>query len=298
MFDRFAGTMQEVFGHPPCLDEGDDTIGVRQQAVLTVGLRPDAIACDTVWSPVLDTAVAPATDDRPFPYLQERSVPPFYLVTLALILLASAVIVRLVAGPLRGMRSYADLFCMGAAFLLLETKNVVQFALLFGTTWFVNSLVFAGILLAVLAAIEVTRRVRLPDPRVLYALLLLSLVIAYLTPLSAILGLAPVPRFLAAVALAFAPIFLANLIFSQRFKDVGSSTTAFGANLLGAMVGGVLEYAALVTGYRALLIVVAVLYGAALVLGRRQAGAADAPEGQAATHGVEVRKIQTGSATT
>ena len=61
-----------------------------------------------------------------------------------------------------------DLFCMGAAFLLLETKSVVQFALLFGTTWFVNSLVFAGILLAVLAAVEVARRVRLPSPGVLY----------------------------------------------------------------------------------------------------------------------------------
>ncbi len=35
---------------------------------------------------------------------------------------------------------------MGAAFLLLETKSVVQFALLFGTTWFVNALVFGGIL--------------------------------------------------------------------------------------------------------------------------------------------------------
>ena len=38
----------------------------------------------------------------------------------------------------------SSIFFMGAAFLLLETKNVVQFALLFGTTWFVNSLVFAG----------------------------------------------------------------------------------------------------------------------------------------------------------
>ena len=38
---------------------------------------------------------------------------------------------------------------MGAAFLLLETKNVVQFALLFGTTWFVNALVFAGLLVSV-----------------------------------------------------------------------------------------------------------------------------------------------------
>ena len=43
-------------------------------------------------------------------------------------------------------RRFADLFFMGVAFLLLETKNVVQFALLFGTTWFVNAFVFGGVL--------------------------------------------------------------------------------------------------------------------------------------------------------
>jgi hypothetical protein len=37
-------------------------------------------------------------------------------------------------------------------------------------------------------------------------------------------------------------------------------TSAFGANLLGAPTGGALEYLALVTGYQALLLVVAVLY--------------------------------------
>ena len=72
---------------------------------------------------------------------------------------------RVAGGPLGAMGGYLDLFFMGAAFLLLETKNVVQFALLFGTTWFVNSLVFAGILLSVLAAVEIARRVRLPSPR-------------------------------------------------------------------------------------------------------------------------------------
>ena len=80
-------------------------------------------------------------------------------------------------------------------------------------------------------------------------------------------------RFLAATALAFAPIFLANLVFAQRFKNVGSSTTAFGASLLGAIVGGVLEYLSLITGFRFLLVVVAVLYGLAFVFGRRHLAA-------------------------
>jgi hypothetical protein len=167
------------------------------------------------------------------------------------------------------MRNYADLFFMGAAFLLLETKNVVQFALLFGTTWFVNALVFLGILLAVLAAIEVARRVQFRQPGLLYVALLASLALAWAVEPGRLLVLSFGPRFVAAVALAFAPVFFANLVFAQRFRDVNSSTIAFATNLLGAMVGGVLEYSSLVLGYRDLLIVVGVLYGLAFAFGRR-----------------------------
>jgi hypothetical protein len=166
------------------------------------------------------------------------------------------------------MAQFADLFFMGAAFLLLETKNVVQFALLFGTTWFVNALVFAGVLLSVLVAVFVSRHVTFRRPALLYLVLVVSLVVAYLVPQDALLELDPVPRFFVATLLAFFPIFTANLVFTQRFKAVGESATAFGANLLGAMVGGLIEYSALVIGYRALLIVVALLYGLAFLFGR------------------------------
>jgi hypothetical protein len=170
------------------------------------------------------------------------------------------------------MRSYIDLAFMGAAFLLLETKNIIQFALLFGTTWFVNSLVFAGVLLAVYLAVETARRVRLPRPPVLYGALIVSLVVAWLVPQEALLSLPVIARFLAASALAFAPVFLANLVFAQRFADVHNSGTAFAVNLLGAMVGGALEYLSLITGYRVLLIVIGVLYGLAFVTGMRRGG--------------------------
>lgn len=269
VFERYANTMHEVFGHEPCFDAGIPGYGPRSQSVLTIGLEPDAIDCDTLWEPAY-VAPAPATDDHPFPYIEGRSIPSFYLWWLGAIVLASLVIVRRASGaPLRRMSPYADLFCMGAAFLLLETKSVVQFALLFGTTWFVNSLVFAGILLAVLAAVEIARRVRLPSPTFMYALLLACLVVAWLVPPGRLLALPLVPRFFASVAVAFAPVFVANLIFAQRFKDVGASTVAFGANLLGAMLGGVLEYLAIVTGYRSLLFAVALLYGLAFLIGRR-----------------------------
>ncbi len=263
LLDRFANTLTLVYGHPPCVD----TIpGGGTAAVLTVAVEPRNIACATLWHPSAQSVPPPVGDDRPFPYLRNPSIPPLYLVTLGLILVVSLVLVRLTAGPLAQMRRYLDLFFMGAAFLLLETKNVVQFALLFGATWFVNALVFFGILLAVLAAVEVACRYRLPQRNVLYVALFATIALAWAVAPETLLALAFPWRLAGAVSLAFGPVFLANLIFAQRFRDVSASTVAFGANLLGAMAGGVMEYASLVIGYRSLLFVVAALYAFALLL--------------------------------
>jgi hypothetical protein len=198
-------------------------------------------------------------------------------VVIGLILLASAVAVRATGGRFRLMRGALDLFFMGAAFLLLETKSVVQFALLFGTTWFVNALVFAGILATVLLAVEVERRVRIGRPRLLFALLFVGLLIAGVVPPESLLAMSVVPRFASATALAFFPIFVANLIFAERFRDATNPTKDFGANLLGAMVGGTLEYLSLVTGYRAVLLVAGFLYLLAWVARPAYLGKATVP---------------------
>lgn len=287
--DRLAGTLTEVFGTEPCLDIGGDAGGeVGRLSVFVASTDASVLRCEERWDPLDREIVEPAVDDRPFLYLRERSIPPMYLVALGLVLLASVVFVRVGSGSLRPMIRYVDLFLMGAAFLLLETKSVVQFALLFGTTWFVNSLVFVGVLLSVLLAIEVERRIRIARPRLLLGLLFVGLFIAWLIPTGALLGLPVVPRLLAAIGLAFFPIFVANLIFAERFRDTSDPTAAFGANLLGAMVGGTLEYVSLLTGFRTLLFVVAALYGLAYLLSPRPAGGTGDPvvgEEQAAAVG-------------
>lgn len=266
LVDRYAATLEEAFGHAPCVTKLDDTAF----AVLTIGARPANVTCPAsdVWIPT--TGIPdPVDDDRPFPYLREASIPSFYLVALGLILLISLLLVRGVGGPLTGMRDHLDLFFMGVAFLLLETKNVVQFALLFGTTWLVNSLVFGGVMLSVLLAVVISKRVVVRRLTIPYALLGVTIVIGWLVPQSALLPLPTPLRLIFACALAFAPIFLANIIFAQRFRETSDSTNAFAANLIGAMVGGVLEYSSLLIGYRNLLVVAFLLYTAAVVAGRR-----------------------------
>jgi hypothetical protein len=262
LLNRYAGTLADVYGRAPCVELGD-SLASRRQAVITAGAGA-RVNCKTPWKPV---KVSEPTDDYPFPYIEHRSIPQLYWHTGLLMLAASILLITVAAGSGSArMGRYVDLACMGAAFLLLETKNIVQFALLFGTTWFVNSLVFAGVLISVYLAVETARRVRLPPSPILYGLLLGALVVAWAVPQESLLNLSPAPRFVAAVAIAFAPIFLANLVFAQRFRDVGSSTVAFGANLLGAIVGGMLEYLSLQTGYRFLLVIVGALYGLAFFL--------------------------------
>jgi SAM-dependent methyltransferase len=274
LVDRYANTIGNVFEQPPCVTE----VGAWHLSVLLASDDASAIDCpaEDVWSPAAD--VEPVTDDRPFPYVRDRGLGNLrlYIFSGAAMLAFSLLMVRVVGGPLRSVSRYSDLLFMGVAFMLLETKSVVQFALLFGTTWLVNALVFLGVLTSVLIAVGVSRRVTFRRPARLYGVLLASLAVAYLIPIDRLLALPIVPRFLAAVTLAFFPIFTANLVFTQRFKDTAHSTVAFGANLLGAMAGGLLEYSALVAGYRNLIFLVAIAYGLAFLTGRKHLAPAPA----------------------
>jgi len=267
LVDRLAGTLEDSYGEAPCVLEETGQIQGVGFAVLVASLDPTQITCSSRWQRPADTA-PPSRDDQPFLYVR-GGFPGFYLLTLILILLAAALATILLSGSPAVLAPYADLFFMGAAFLLLETKNVVQFALLFGTTWFVNALVFAGILVTVALAIEISRRWKLPGPTPFYLLLFVAVGAAWLVPPANLLALPFGARLVGATALAFGPVFVANLAFAQRFRDTSDSLKAFAVNLLGAILGGCLEYSALVIGYRDLLLLAGLLYVIAFALYRR-----------------------------
>jgi hypothetical protein len=158
---------------------------------------------------------------------------------------------------------------LGVAFLLLNTRSVTSFSLLFGTTWIVNALAFFGILCSVLLAILINYRFPIRRPTPFYIALFVSILVAYLIPPESLIFDPAWLRYLVAVALAFAPIFFANLVFSYSFRDTTTADMSFASNLLGSVVGGALEYAALVTGYQFLLVIVAGLYGLAWLFATR-----------------------------
>ena len=225
------------------------------------GAPPPGEAVDQV--PVVgEPTPKAASDDWPFLYLRTPFIAPHYLAGLAfalLIALAGILGAARVGGvPIR--RFSPHFFVLGTAFLLLETRSLVSFSLLFGSTWLVNALAFFAILASVLAAIFVNARLRIRRPSVLYGLLFVALAVAFALPPESLLIDPAWLRYLLAGLVAFAPVFLANLVFTYSFRDTRTADMAFASNLLGAMAGGALEYVALLSGYRALLIIVAALY--------------------------------------
>lgn len=268
LINRLAGTVAGAFGHAPCIDTYEAA-----QAIVSIAHDPANQSCATTWSPGPGAKlIEPSNDNRPFLYFKGGSFPPVYAAALAAILLVSLLTVRILGGPFGAMRPYADLFFMGAAFLLLETKNIATFALLFGTTWLVNALVFLGVLGIVLAAVETTRKFRTPPLPVIFAGIAASLALAWFIRPEWLLALPFGWRLLAATLLAFLPIYLANVAFAKRFMESGDTQSAFAINLLGTVVGGCLEYSALALGYNNLLIVTGLLYLTAFLLVPKAAG--------------------------
>lgn len=213
-----------------------------------------------------------ALDDWPFIYQQHRSLPGIFLLAILTVLIISIAMLSL-AGPSRIiLRLNWHFFFLGVAFMLLETRSLVTFSLLFGSTWMVNSLVFFAILASVLLAILVNSKFRLSNLKLWYGLLIASLLLNYFIPLSSLLPIENATlRYALAGTLAFAPVFLANLVFSQAFRETEAADIAFGSNLLGAMTGGLLEYLSLLVGYQALLIVALAAYLLAYVIARKPA---------------------------
>lgn len=266
LVDRYATTLREVFGQVPIIRTYPE-FGGAVRAWLAVG-PPTAVAgVPLVAGPV----VAPAVDDWPFPYLRDREIAPRYLIALGLILVLAVVAVGLTtrrAGA--SIRDFSPhFFALGVAFLMLETRSLVTFGLLFGTTWIVNALAFFAILLVVLAAIGVNAWLRLPRAWPIYAAIFAALALNVLLPPTALLLDPPWLRYGLAAALVFAPIFFANVAFSFSFRDSRAADMAFASNVVGAMLGGVLEWTAILTGYQSLIAVAAVLYLVAYLLATR-----------------------------
>jgi hypothetical protein len=160
-----------------------------------------------------------------------------------------------------GIRQFSFFFFgMGAGFLLLETQIVSRLALFFGTVWQVNGLVISAVLASLLLANFIVERASSVRVRWVWIGLLVALAAAYWFPFDRIH--AP-PHLIGTLAIGVfsAPVLLAGILFSSEFRRISAPSGALYANMLGAVVGGLLENLSLLYGLRALLLVAILIYG-------------------------------------
>jgi hypothetical protein len=209
------------------------------------------------------------TDDWPYFFYRTRRLGREYQTFLGLMALISVPLIWLAYGRPRRIDMHFTL--LGTAFLLLETRAVVQLALLAGTTWYVNSLAFISILLMILVANWITERHPIEGYKLPYTLLVISMICLYLFPMRVLLPLPfAVSTLLGAMILAV-PLFFAALVFANSFRRTKNIPQALGSNLLGAVLGGFLEYTSMLFGLKNLVLLALLLYLLSAVALKRRA---------------------------
>lgn len=208
------------------------------------------------------------TDDWPFLYQKYRDIPPVYMIMLIVVFVLSSIIVfarmRL---DLVWLKDYSQFFFLGAGFLLMETRAMLAISILFGSTWLVNSIVIAFVLVMALLANWAVMKVKAIKEWHGYLALLSALIVMYMVPLAQFSG-SPVPvKLLVGLLVLGLPFAFSGIVFSRALSKVDKPERALGINILGALLGGCLEYLSTVVGSNGLTLLAIAVYLLSWLLG-------------------------------
>ena len=223
-------------------------------------------------------ALPPATDDWPFFYMRKPMMPALSVRGI-LIMAGLALLLIFLFVPRRqpgtattngdpGARRSLNLqiFFLGAGFMLIETKAVVTMALLFGSTWVTNSVVFFAVLIMILLANLWTLKTNVTRLWPYFLGLFVTLALNTIVPLDFFLGMNRTLQVAGSCLLVFAPVLFAGVIFAASFKRTPEADRAFGYNIAGAMLGGLAENMSMLLGFQ-YVVLVAILFYALSALG-------------------------------
>jgi len=208
----------------------------------------------------------PSMDDWPFIYMPKRIYPLSYLFLNFLIFCIGLVFIK---QNLTQKKSWFDpaFFFLGAGFMLLETKAITELGLVFGSTWIVvNIAILYVLIMAYLANWVVISMKGQTNLWFGLTMIILSLAAGYLYSHNMVHLLDPILAKIALPVLLTVPVFFSGLVFSGLFAIRGTVSSAMASNLLGVLVGGLLEYNALYFGYRSLYLFAIGMYIAAFFL--------------------------------
>lgn len=269
--DKIFKTLESAAGYPP-LVETDIDAPYRWPAYVFISGEPvrnklvSALTIKDSFHPVrmpanVETRIL--TDDWPYLYIKPLGLDLSYLSVVGVVIAITVYAARQLILA-KNSASDAQLFFMGAAFMLLELQAISRLSLLYGTTWVTTSVVINGVLLMILAAnFAVLRFGSRFNQNFLYLLLAASLLLSYFLPVSEILKWDEAGAYYGHLSITFLsllPVFAAGLLFATAFRQVKNGARSFAFNLLGSVAGALLEYLSTYWGVRSLLIVAFAAY--------------------------------------
>jgi SAM-dependent methyltransferase len=282
--DRMSRTLTEVFGHVPLafrvpgsgagwggvLFVAGDPVAIQKTLASNPRLRQQIADWQAANPLSLPHTTAVTSDDWPYLYLENPRFPLLYYLLAVLMLVLLVYARRRLKTGLWGNGRWQALhwhfFFLGAAFMLLEVQDISKASVVLGNTWQVNAVIVSAILCMVLLAnLIVALRPRLPQWPIAAALIVSCLGL-YCFDLSRLAFLPYTIKAVLVGALTTLPILFSGIIFIGSFAQVQRKDLALGANLIGALVGGLLQSVTFVTGIKALLLIVAGLYLLAMLL--------------------------------
>ena len=211
---------------------------------------------------------SPTTDNWPYFYQHEPGLPLNVILISCLVVGASWWFVRRTGNGRLALNGH--FFSLGAGFLLLEVQIVSKVALLFGTTWLVNSIVVGTLLLLIMAANTTVRRRPTFPLWIAYTGIFASGLLAFFIPLERFFFTSVLLKALAALAVLCLPAYFAGIVFARSYATARFSSEALGSNIIGALLGGILESLSFWTGLRALLLISVGFYVISAILLRKK----------------------------
>lgn len=275
--DRMARVLRDVFGEEPIsfripptgyggggeMFISGDLVTARKQIAQNQRLAAFLDLLQRVSPLSLSYTTKVATDDWPYIYLETPSIPVLYYLLAGLMFL---ILVRSYRGwrasglIARWRRSHWHFFFLGAAFLLLEVQNISKASVVLGNTWQVNAVIVSGVLAMILLANLLAHRFPKIPLGVAYVVLIGICLALYFVDLAQFAFLPYAAKALLVGSLTTLPMLFSGIIFIRSFATVVGKAEALGANMIGALVGALLQSVTFVTGIKALLLIVAGLY--------------------------------------
>lgn len=264
---RLRKLMETTFGAPPVeLQSGSERyttpgrffVGGSQTQIDAALASPDVHAYLQTHGKLQSEPASLTTDNWPYFYQHEPGLPLNVIAMCGVIVLVFFWFIRRTFGE--GVSLQWHFFFLGAAFLLLEAQIISKMALLFGTTWVVNSIVIAALLSLIVGSNFLVERWPGVPIRIAYLGIFVSAAIAYAIPIERYFFRSVLLKAIVATLVLCLPVFFAGIVFIRSFAKAKFSAEALGSNLFGALVGGVLESLSFWTGLRSLLILAVLLY--------------------------------------